>query len=104
MDLITWNKQKSQLVINNAFSDKVMVGLKFGVATGHPEEAYFSVRVGDMEHRYTINSTVQDLTVSLELSPGDNNILFETDAKRVDAPADPRELFFSLSNLSITLQ
>jgi hypothetical protein len=40
--------------------------------------------------------------ITISAPPGDCIIKFHTDAKQVDAPNDPRSLFFRISNAKIT--
>jgi hypothetical protein len=73
--------------------------LKATVYSGYPEESTLEIQVGEENIPYEISSAGTAIELQFVVQPGENRIVFITDAAQVDAPGDPRSLYIRFENL-----
>jgi hypothetical protein len=75
--------------------------LSFRIASGYSENAKLALSINGELSEYDLNDQGIFISQEILLKPGKNTIGFITDAKRVDAPNDPRELYLRIWGLSL---
>lgn len=98
-----WCQQTGTLYVDNVFDHEMQLTLHAIAATGYAEESKLLISHNGTENQYTITSSEKEIEYTCTLTPGKNYIQFLTDAPRVNAPGDSREMYFRLVNTLIEL-
>lgn len=97
-----WATNKSSITIYNTSGKEDDVTLEFTAYTGHQAASQLIVTGESLgKQQYTINSDAKSFVLNLKLKPGANDLVFTTDALKVHAPQDPRELYLAFSDWNI---
>ena len=72
-----------------------------GISTGYTEQAKLSIKSDILNEVLVVNSIETEYIKNLTIPPGNHVIEFLCDARRVDAPSDPRYLVFRINNFRI---
>jgi phosphoglycerol transferase len=91
-----WAKRKAELVITNSSLSTICVRFSFKIGPSLKNN-FIRVSYDNTESEYRMNEK-KEIILDLEIPPGGVTINFETDAPKVVAPNDPRELYFRLIN------
>jgi phosphoglycerol transferase len=96
-----WSKQKSQLALRNSAAFPREVQLWFTLQSGNEGSVYMSV--DGQELPLLSSSLTVRHEVNLHFNPGETKEinLFTRDIRRLDAPKDPRELYFAVMNFKM---
>lgn len=94
-----WCSSEGQLVL--MFHKETMVKLQMEFATGYPQQAMLAIESGFLNETLKVNNAATKYYKELVIPAGVNTITFKCDAKRVDAPHDPRSLVFRVNNFRI---
>lgn len=96
-----WSQQESDLTIQNISDKSISVDLSFYLVS-HTEGSV-SISVGDEKHIVKSLTVPTPFETKIPLKPKEKKkISFSTNLARVDAPQDPRELYFMIRDLKIT--
>lgn len=99
-----WCDKKGELLLYNPTKYTVHITFSAKAYSGYEEESLLKIRCGDeKEKSYTISSKGVDINYDFELSEGEQKMTLETNAKKVNAPNDSRDLYFRLENPKITI-
>lgn len=93
-----WCSQTGIIYLNNPHEEAVKFTFDAIVFTGYEEESNLQISINNEISDYKISSLGTNVTFECIVQPGKNYIYFTTDAKQVDAPGDPRPLYFRLAN------
>jgi phosphoglycerol transferase len=96
-----WCSNSGQLRIINKSSKERQVSLRMGISTGYTEQAKLSIKSDILNEVLVVNSIETEYIKNLTIPPGNHVIEFLCDARRVDAPSDPRYLVFRINNFRI---
>ncbi|MBV8801995.1 MAG: hypothetical protein JO131_03335 [Gammaproteobacteria bacterium] len=96
-----WSKNKSQLTFINFDDRPIKIQLTFTVATGNKSSSSLIIKSSSSIDHIQINSEEKIITKIITLAIGQNKFYFYTNAARVNAPNDPRQLYFILKNLTV---
>jgi phosphoglycerol transferase len=99
-----WCNRQGSLEIYNGTGRDQNAELKGEVATAFSQKSYVSFRLSNTVERVAATSAGNEFAWRVVLRPGPNLIEFSTNAARVPAPTDPRNLYFRLERLSITAE
>ncbi len=99
-DTWRWSEQVSSFDIINATNKPQKVSLSMVFTTSVP--AHISIKSKEREKNISTNSKGVEFVWPLTLNPGKNTFYFATDAPRVNAPGDPRSLYFAIHNFLMT--
>lgn len=97
----SWCDETGILIVRNYTGEDQTVQLVANAYTGYEEISSLIIMSEDDESRYQISSAGTAVEYTFTAHPGENQISFSTDAQRVDAPDDPRSMYFRLQNASI---
>jgi len=99
-----WCASKGELYITNPLRRDRRVLLDMTVATGHRESSLLKVDSPWFSEELKINIEGRLISKKARVQPGTHVIRFESDARRVHAPGDPRVLVFSVQNFHLEEQ
>lgn len=96
-----WSSAQGELKIKNALTKSREITLEMSFSTGWQEVSNLYIEGRLFSEHLKINSTPTFFQKKVIVPPGEYVITFTSDAKRVDAPLDPRFLVFRVWNFSI---
>jgi phosphoglycerol transferase len=96
-----WCDRDAELQVENHADHPRIVRLVFDVATGHPHPATLTFSGTLLSGQTPISTTPTHLERIITVPPGIHVIQVHTDARRLEAPPDPRRLFFRVENMRL---
>ena len=96
-----WCDITGTLTVRNPTNEERTIQFSTIAYTGYEEVSSLIIMSEDDESRYRISSAGTAVEYTFTAHPGENQISFSTDAQRVDAPGDSRNMYFRLENASI---
>jgi phosphoglycerol transferase len=96
-----WCSNEGELHINNTSPRQRVIILEMTFATGYKEPADLIIS-GLISDQLKIGWDLTVYSKSITVPPGVSVITFRSNAKRVDAPLDPRFLVFRIENFKMT--
>ena len=97
-----WVQKKATLSLINFRDTSLRVKLNFELMTSQNADVTVGMsKAGKKQREFAVKSSGTKVTLMLMLEPGINKIYFSTNAPRVYAPADPREMYFAIRNVQI---
>lgn len=96
-----WCENTGIINIYNPLEEKISAALSMMVYTGYEEASTLKITTDVQQMEYQVSSNGTEVVLPLTLLSGNNIISFSTDAKQVDAPNDPRTLYFRVTNIKI---
>ncbi len=99
-----WSNKDAEFVINNKAEENRIVAFSAGIVTGY--EAYSKVVIycnGNEVYSAYVNKDGIDCEFEIELVDGENIFEVETDAQRIEAEGDSRELYMRFSSVKCEL-
>ena len=99
-----WCGQTGKILMRNE-SDGVRTELvEMTLRSGYAQPAHFHIGGDLWSGDVSANSTGNIVSLKIHVAPGLHAIEIKTDAKRVDAPGDPRDMRFSIMDFRLTDQ
>ena len=96
-----WLSNDSELIVYNYLKENISYHMIYNIYAGYEETSNLELYVNDkLFSKYTVNSMGTTIDNDIELNLGQNIIKFKTDAKRIDAPGDPRELYLRVTDFN----
>jgi phosphoglycerol transferase len=96
-----WSNKTSVLSFTNYLETPTTIQLNFQLATNYRSPSHVTVQTQQWsEKRFSVTNAGTDVELLLTLPPGKTDIIFSTDAIRVNAPNDSREMYFRINNFS----
>ena len=95
-----WSDRESKLKIINSLNTKKLITIKMGIATGYEEKSALFINNDSFKDIAYINIGGYQYSANILLEPGVNILNFLSEAKKIEAPNDPRELYFKVLNFS----
>jgi hypothetical protein len=96
-----WCSKHGVLVLTNTSKETRKYGISATFFTGYPVSANIVIESSLFADRLSVNNAGCDYMKQFILPPGRHIIHFTCDAKRVEAPDDPRFLVFRIANFRI---
>jgi hypothetical protein len=96
-----WCSQQGTLVLNNTSHKTKKFVINATFFTGYPELSDLNITSTLFTENLKINSSGYNYQKEITIPPGRYVIIFSCDAKRLDAPKDPRYLVFNITNFHI---
>lgn len=96
-----WCAPEGTLVINNTSDKARKFVMSADFRTGYPEMSNLKIESIFFNENLKINNAGYSFKKELVIPPGSHTIKFSCDAKRVEAPTDPRYLVFTVVNFQI---
>jgi|GEM_PF-1145937 len=96
-----WCSNSGQLRIINRSAREMQIKLQMGFASGYTDQAKLTIKSDLFIEELTINNIETEYIKELTVPPGNYVIEFLCDARRVDAPSDPRYLVFRVINFNM---
>jgi hypothetical protein len=97
-----WCDRQAEMEAFNKSDKPQVVHMRFDATTGVSKMSDLNITCNDSQSHYSINSTSNQINLTLTLQPGENTIKYETNAPQVNAANDPREMCFYISNLEFS--
>jgi phosphoglycerol transferase len=91
-----WCSSQGELVFDNTLNKDRKVQLTMELASGYPEPANLTLEGPLISEKLKINLQPMDFSRTITIPPGRHVIRFTCDARRVEAPLDPRVLVFKV--------
>ena len=95
-----WCSSKGELSILNLRERKVLIEMV--LATGHQEFSNLKIDGPWFSETLNVNAAAKFFSKAVLIPPGRHVIRFVSDARRVNAPRDPRVLVFKVGNFRLT--
>jgi hypothetical protein len=95
-----WCSSAGELHIYNGMDRSRPLLIEMNLSTGYGEFASMSIAGPGFSDTLKINSAGVPYAKEIVLQPGTNIIKFNCDARRVQAPGDPRDLVFRVVNFN----
>ena len=99
-----WSSSEGVATITNPTNTSKIVLINTTFFTGYPEMSEMKIESSDFSDIIDINNSGYYYQKEITIPPGSYTIKFSCDAKRVDAPSDPRVLVFRMTNFQMTEQ
>ena len=96
-----WCSSVGTLIINNPSDKERKLNLKANFVTGHPELANLKIESTLLTENLKINVDGYTFEKEIVIPPGRYVIKFSCDARRLDAPGDPRFIVFGIKNFQV---
>lgn len=96
-----WCDKTGELTVQNPTDEYLTIQFSATAYTGYGEISSLIIMSEDDESEYQVSSAGTAVEYTFTVHPGENQISFSTDAQRVDAPTDPRSMYFRLENATI---
>lgn len=96
-----WCKNKTILYVTNDTSQPLRAKIQFSAGNSYKEADLWIKANRILNAKIKINSQDVFFSQTIAVPPGRHKIFFNTNAERVVAPGDPRELYFYLKNFSL---
>jgi phosphoglycerol transferase len=96
-----WCGSEGELHINNTSPRTRVINLEMAFATGYREPSDL-VMSGLISEQLKLGWDLVTFSKTISVLPGESVITFRSNAKRVDAPLDPRYLVFRIENFKMT--
>ena len=71
------------------------------IYTGYLDDSNLIVELNGLKKMYKINSEGLEIIMDIQLESGENIIKLSTDAEKINAPNDLRELYFRIEELKL---
>ena len=100
-----WSNKTSEISIYNPDHEEKIINLRMQIATGYPSLSKLDIYTDDMSQKsgIEVSSTPIDYSIQLRIKPMDKvTVNFSSDAQQVEAPTDPRTMFFRLINFNLS--
>ncbi len=95
-----WCSSTGQLELNNSSNKSKKVEIQMSLATGYPEKSHLIISGTDFVDKLAVNNQSIKYTKIISIPSGKYIINLSCDARRVDAPQDPRFLVFRIENFN----
>ena len=95
-----WSSETGELRFGNNAERPRTVTLEMAFATGYGEESDL-VLSGLISEQLKVNENPRSYSKTITIPPGSHVIRFTSNARRVDAPLDPRVLMFRVENFRL---
>jgi hypothetical protein len=96
-----WSGPRAVMTLTNNSQELATAIVRAAFRTGHAEPAKLRIS-GLISEELRINSTDKMWSAKLIVPPGAHQLIFECDARPVDAPNDPRVMVFWTKDFEIT--
>jgi hypothetical protein len=73
-----------------------------GITTGYEQPAKFTIAGPSLSDSVAVNAAGRQLRYTLNLQPGRNTLKLSSNAKRAQAPLDPRNMVFMVTNFAVS--
>jgi phosphoglycerol transferase len=99
-----WCSSEGELHIDNRSSHTRTVVFQMSFASGHEEYSDLVISSPLISEKLRINAEPKPYYKTISLPPGNHVIKFASNARRVDAPQDPRDIVFRVENFTFQEQ
>lgn len=96
-----WCQEKATLVIENFAKENITASITMSFTSGASAKSALQMSGDLITETLEINSIPYPLQKKIIFPPGKHLIRFESEAKKLEAPNDPRHLVFQIFNFSI---
>lgn len=99
-----WSREKSKIEIVNDTDQAYLARLNLAVKTGCPVTSNFTVITPDEElYRFILDGRICNLQIETIVRPGVQTLKLISDAPQLDSGADPRALYFSVTDMCLNI-
>ena len=95
-----WTKKEFEFIISNQ-NQNTEFSLEADVFSGYPQNSELLIDFDGKKQKVVVNNKGTKLKLNYKLSVGKNVIKFITNAKKIYAPGDSREMYLRFENLKI---
>ena len=96
-----WAQEEGSIHIWNTSDEAKQVNLRASLSTPSKEAAQVILEGEVLSDTIEITSEITNYSKSIILEPGVNIINFRTSAPKVDAPTDPRDMYFQILDFTV---
>jgi len=96
-----WCSNRIKINLYNSTNQPQRYKLKFKVNTGYPETSNLNIKINNLTEKINVNIQGVNYDRLLTLNPGVNTLTLQTDAKKLQAPLDPRDLYLNFLDFKL---
>ncbi len=96
-----WCEKYAEINIINNSEVEINVQISIGVSNLLENMSELNLNLNDVSTSFQYNNLGNYTILNVTLKPGDNILKMNTNAPRVDAPNDPRVMYFKLTNFTV---
>ena len=96
-----WCSSRGELDLYNTSQRDRKVRMEMSLSTAYEQPSNLTIRGRIYSAQMSINVEPRPFTITLTVPPGHNVLEFVSDAERVKAPNDPRDLRFRVDNFRL---
>lgn len=93
-----WSGPSSEIILINGTEYEREITLNFQLETGYKDFSQLEIEAPEFEEKIMINSEAKNYSLDFRLPPGEHKIIFTSQAQKVNAPNDPRDMRFRVIN------
>jgi hypothetical protein len=97
-----WGDKKCELQVVNPTKKTKVLAVEMMLRTGYPEPSQLQISSAFWNEALEVRRADTHVRRTLHIPPGMHPVNFETNARQVEAPGDPRSLFFSIHDFKLT--
>lgn len=98
-----WNDKESSLYIFNDSKESISKNVEMKVFTEYDQKSDFTIKCNDQKFDFKVNNQGCKCDIDINLKPGMNRIELKTNAQKVDAPLDQRNLYFRITDFNFVI-
>lgn len=97
-----WCSSEGTLIIINPSEEERVVVMSTVFISGHKTFSKLKIESNILNDHLSINNSGVEYVTEFLLPPGKHEINFYSNAERIDAPGDSRELYFGVRNFKLS--
>jgi hypothetical protein len=97
-----WCSALCEIQLLNSSKTASSVQVTMGITTGYEQPAKFTIAGPSLSDSVAVNAAGRQLRYTLNLQPGRNTLKLSSNAKRAQAPLDPRNMVFMVTNFAVS--
>ena len=98
----TWMSQEAELIMINYSEKEIEYGINFCASSGYNEFSTLEMTIDKDIYKYEINADARVISQNVLLKPGKNIIKLISNATKVKAPEDPRNLYVKVTDFDFS--
>lgn len=96
-----WNDKKSKVYAFNDLKEPVKKALTMKINTSYTKDSDINIECNEEKYNFKVNNKGTVCEMILTLKPGINEIKFNTNASKVNASLDTRNLYFRITDFDL---
>lgn len=95
-----WISNNAEMHYFNMGNKSKKITIDFTIGSSSQNDSNLTISLNEIKKTFKVNSNAIRIVEKIILKPGENVLKFETDAPKVEAPNDPRNLYLRITNFN----